>query len=31
MRSIFVADVSDNTYYSFIGLPHPADYQSGLE
>ena len=24
----FVADVSDNTYYSFIGLPNPADYQS---
>jgi len=24
----FVADVGDNTYYSFIGLPNPADYQS---
>ena len=26
--SNFVADVGDNTYYSFIGLPNPADYQS---
>ena len=24
----FVADVGINTYYSFIGLPNPADYQS---
>ena len=24
----FVADVGINTYYSFIGLPNPSDYQS---
>ena len=24
----FVSDVGINTYYSFIGLPNPADYQS---
>ena len=24
----FISDVTDNSYYSFIGLPNPADYQS---
>jgi len=27
----FVADVGVNTYYSFIGLPNPADYQSNWD
>jgi hypothetical protein len=27
----FVADVGINTYYSFIGLPNPTDYQSNWD
>ena len=28
MPKILWLDVGINTYYSFIGLPNPADYQS---